>query len=43
MGISDAEARDMASYLFTLGAAGADIYPPSPPLPLATRGDTSAR
>ena len=43
MGISDAEARDMASYLFTLGAAGADVYPNAPSLPLAPRGESAAR
>jgi mono/diheme cytochrome c family protein len=43
MGITEAEGRDIASYLFTLGAARAEVYPDSPPLPLGTRGESSGR
>ena len=39
MGIGEAEARDIATYLYTLGAAGAQVYPDGPPLPLAGRGE----
>lgn len=34
MGVSEAEARDMAAYLHSLGASRTRIYPPDPPLPL---------
>lgn len=40
MGISEAEARDIATYLYTLGASGAEVYPDGPPLPLGGRGGT---
>lgn len=32
LGVGEAEARHMAAYLYTLGAAGAAVYPPDPPL-----------
>lgn len=37
LGISPEQARDIASYLYTLGAAGAAVYPPDPPLALQGR------
>lgn len=30
LGLSEAQARDMAAYLYTLGARGAGVYPPGP-------------
>jgi cytochrome c2 len=38
IGLSQAEARDMATYLYTLGAGEAAVYPQGPTLPLAGRG-----
>jgi mono/diheme cytochrome c family protein len=38
MDISEAQARDIAAYLYTTGAAGAQVYPPDPPLALQGRG-----
>lgn len=32
VGVHEAEARHMAAYLYTLGAAGAAVHPPDPPL-----------
>ena len=40
MGISEAEARDIATFLLTLGADGVGVYPDAPPLPLATRRES---
>ena len=37
MGISEAEARHIAAYLYTLGASRAPVYPPDPPPPLQGR------
>jgi cytochrome c2 len=37
MGISGPEARDMAAYLYTLGADEAQVYPDNPPLELQGR------
>ncbi len=34
VGVSEAEARHMASYLYTLGASDAEVYPDEPPLEL---------
>ena len=36
-GVTEAEARHIAAYLYTLGDGGVRVYPPDPPLPL--RGD----
>jgi mono/diheme cytochrome c family protein len=35
MGLDENEARDIAAYLYTLGAGGAQVYPPDPPLDLS--------
>lgn len=35
MGITEAEARDMAAYLYSLGAGNARVHPPDPPLAIA--------
>jgi mono/diheme cytochrome c family protein len=37
LGVSEAEARHMAAYLYTLGARDAPVYPPDPPLALKGR------
>jgi cytochrome c2 len=37
LGLSEAVARDMAAYLYTLGASGAGVYPPWPQ-PVRTMG-----
>ncbi len=37
MDIAETEARDIASYLYTLGAEDVAVYPAGPPLPLAGR------
>lgn len=37
VGLSEAEARDIAAYLYTLGAAAAQVYPGGPPLELRGR------
>jgi mono/diheme cytochrome c family protein len=37
MGLSEAEARHIAAYLYTLGAGGAQVYPSGPPLELRGR------
>jgi len=39
MGITEGEARDIAAYLYTLGAGEARVYPPNPPLALQGRED----
>jgi cytochrome c2 len=36
-GVTEAEARDIAAYLYTLGDGRVRVYPPDPPLP--PRGD----
>jgi mono/diheme cytochrome c family protein len=41
VGLNEAEARDIATYLYTLGAAGAQVYPDQLPLPLDRRDDAS--
>lgn len=38
LGLSEAEARDVASYLYTIGAAGVAIRPPEPPLEVPVPG-----
>lgn len=40
-GLSEPQARDIAAYLYTLGARGAQVHPPDPPLDL-TRGQGPA-
>jgi Cytochrome c len=37
MSVTVDEARDIASYLYTLGASAAAVYPPNPPLALQSR------
>ncbi|MBA1156407.1 c-type cytochrome [Microvirga mediterraneensis] len=41
-GLTEAEARHVASYLYTLGAGENPVYPPDPPLPLRGHGETTA-
>jgi mono/diheme cytochrome c family protein len=41
IGLTEAEARDIATYLYSLGAADAQVYPDQLPLPLDRRGDAS--
>jgi mono/diheme cytochrome c family protein len=38
VGLDESQARDIAAYLYTLGAAGAQVYPPEPPLDLFRGG-----
>ncbi|WP_262027723.1 c-type cytochrome [Microvirga sp. Mcv34] len=40
-GLTELEARHVASYLYTLGAGGNPVYPPGPPLPLRGQEDTT--
>jgi mono/diheme cytochrome c family protein len=37
VGLDEAEARHVAAYLYTLGSARAQVYPPDPPLDLSRR------
>jgi cytochrome c2 len=37
IGLSEPEARDVAAYLFTLGAGSANVYPGGPPLEMRGR------
>jgi cytochrome c2 len=39
LGVSEQEARDMAAYLYTLGAGKAAVHPPGPLPPLAPRDE----
>lgn len=39
VGLDESQARDIAGYLYTLGSAGADVYPPGPALDLSRSGD----
>lgn len=39
LGVEEQEARDIAAYLYTLGAEQADVYPPPPLPPLAPRDE----
>jgi mono/diheme cytochrome c family protein len=41
VGLDESQARDIAAYLYTLGSAGAQVYPPEPPLDLS-RGEGPA-
>lgn len=43
MGITEPQARDMAAYLYTLGASVTQVYPPAPPLSLRGRVDPVLR
>jgi hypothetical protein len=36
-GVTEAEARHIAAYLYTLGEQDRQVYPPDPPLPLRDR------
>jgi cytochrome c2 len=36
-GVTEAEARHIAAYLYTLGEQNRQVYPPDPPLPLRDR------
>jgi cytochrome c2 len=40
-GVTEAEARHIASYLYTLGDGKARVYPPDPPLPIRGKEDTA--
>ncbi|WP_262296536.1 c-type cytochrome [Microvirga sesbaniae] len=40
-GLTETEARHIASYLYSLGDGGAPVYPPDPPLPLGGQGNTA--
>lgn len=42
LGVSEQESRDIAAYLYTLGADKAAVYPPSPIPPLAPREELGA-
>lgn len=42
LGVSEQEARDIAAYLYTLGADKAAVYPPLPIPPLAPRAELAA-
>jgi mono/diheme cytochrome c family protein len=35
VGLDESQARDVAAYLYTLGSAGAQVYPAEPPLDLS--------
>jgi mono/diheme cytochrome c family protein len=37
-GLTEAEARHVAAYLYTLGSADLRVYPPDPPIPLQEPG-----
>jgi mono/diheme cytochrome c family protein len=38
VGLDESEARHIAAYLYTRGAAGAQVYPPDPPLDFSRGG-----
>jgi hypothetical protein len=40
-GVTEIEARHIASYLYTLGDSDVRVYPPDPPLPLRKDGATT--
>jgi len=40
-GVTEAEARHMASYLYTLGDSEDPVYPPDPPLPIRGQDETT--
>ena len=41
-GVTEAEARHMAAYLYSLGREGMQVYPPDPPLPLRAEDEVAA-
>jgi len=41
-GVTEAEARHIAAYLYSLGREGMRTYPPDPPLPLRDNGSVAA-
>jgi cytochrome c2 len=41
-GVTEAEARHMAAYLYSLGRDEMQVYPPDPPLPLRDEGEVAA-
>jgi cytochrome c2 len=41
-GVTEAEARHMAAYLYSLGRDGMRVYPPDPPLPLRAEDEVAA-
>ncbi|WP_200879404.1 c-type cytochrome [Microvirga sp. BSC39] len=41
-GVTEAEARHMAAYLYSLGRDGMRVYPPDPPLPLRPEDEVTA-
>jgi cytochrome c2 len=42
LGVTEQDARDIAAYLYTLGAAEAAVYPPGPQQPVAPYGELEA-
>ncbi|MBB3019704.1 cytochrome c2 [Microvirga lupini] len=40
-GVTEAEARHMAAYLYSLGRDGMQVYPPDPPLSLRDEGEVA--
>jgi mono/diheme cytochrome c family protein len=43
VGLDESQARDIAAYLYTLGSASAQVYPPDPPLDLLRGGGPALR
>jgi cytochrome c1 len=41
-GLTEAEARHIAAYLYSLGRGGMRVYPPDPPLPLSAEDEVAA-
>jgi hypothetical protein len=41
-GVTEAEARHMAAYLYSLGRDDMRVYPPDPPLPLRPENEVAA-
>lgn len=41
-GVTEAEARHIAAYLYSLGREGMRVYPPDPPLPLRAEDEVAA-
>ena len=41
-GVTEAEARHMAAYLYSLGRDEMQVYPPDPPLPLRAENEVAA-
>jgi cytochrome c2 len=42
LGVTTAEAKDIAAYLYTLGSEKAGVYPSDPRLPISPAGDVEA-